>query len=188
MSASGVFIAIVGPSGAGKDSLIKALAGRLPASELFVVRRVITRPSDPSEDHDTLDDEAFDAAQQAGRFALSWDAHGLKYGVPIAVNDAIADGKIVICNLSRRAVVFARERFKRCLVVEVTASDEILRARLAARGRETAEARAGRFSRAHSVGAEISPDATIRNDGALEGAAEAFAVLVRQWRRELSEA
>ena len=65
----------------------------------------------------------------------------------------------------------------------MTASDEILRARLAARGRETAEARAGRFSRAHSVAADVSPDATIHNDGALEDAVEAFAVLLRRLAR-----
>ena len=185
MSAPGVFIAIVGPSGAGKDSLIRALAERMPASKLFVARRVITRPSDANEDHDTLDDQSFDAARQAGRFALSWDAHGLKYGVPVAVDAAVADGKVVICNVSRGAVVFARQRFKRCWVIEVTASDEILCARLAARGRETAEARAGRIARAHSVEVDVSPDATIHNDGALEDAAEAFAALVRRWREPL---
>ena len=175
------------PQRRGQGSPIRAVAERLPASELFVARRVITRPSDATEEHDTLDDERFDAERQAGRFALSWDAHGLKYGIPVAVDDAVAGGQ------DRRLQPFARRRyfcapaFKRCWVVEVTASDKILCARLAARGRESAEARAGRIARAHSAEVDVSPDATIHNDGALEDAVEAFAALVRHWR-EPSEA
>ena len=53
----GVFVAVVGPSGAGKDTLIDYARAHLAGEPDYeFVRRVITRPNDgSSEDHDTLD-------------------------------------------------------------------------------------------------------------------------------------
>ena len=54
---TGLFVAIVGPSGAGKDSVIRGLSERLTAGDdVLVARRVVTRPSDAYEDHDTLEE------------------------------------------------------------------------------------------------------------------------------------
>ena len=67
MSAPGLFVAIVGPSGAGKDSLIARGRRRAGADDVVaIVRRVVTRAADAHEDHDTLDDAAF-AARGARR-------------------------------------------------------------------------------------------------------------------------
>jgi len=130
----GVFVAIVGPSGAGKDSLIRGLGERLTARDgVVIARRVVTRPCDDHEDHDTMDEAAFEDAEEAGRFALSWSAHGLSYGVPVEIDAAIEEGKLVVCNVSRAAVAGVRQRYVRSRVVLVTARPEILAARLAAR-------------------------------------------------------
>ena len=55
---NGALVAVVGPSGAGKDTLIahaKAALGDEP--QVDFVRRCVTRPSDgQTEDHDTLAD------------------------------------------------------------------------------------------------------------------------------------
>ena len=172
---SGLFVAIVGPSGAGKDSLIRAAAARFADDgNFFVVRRVVTRTSDAYEEHDTLDPAAFEAAAQAGKFALTWGAHGLSYGVPIEVDEAMRTGKIVICNLSRRAVDAARRRWPEVFAVLVTARPETLAARLAARGRENAEDRRGRLERS----LDFAADAVVDNDGALEAAAEQLLALI----------
>ena len=81
--ATGLFVAIVGPSGVGKDALIRGVAGRLGEGDrVFAARRVVTRRADAFEDHDTLAEDAFLAARAQGRFALAWSAHGLHYGVP----------------------------------------------------------------------------------------------------------
>ena len=55
---NGVFVAVVGPSGAGKDTLIAHVRERLGDGEhVEFARRVITRTSDgATEDHDTLAD------------------------------------------------------------------------------------------------------------------------------------
>jgi ribose 1,5-bisphosphokinase len=175
---SGLFVAIVGPSGAGKDSLIRAYAEGWPSQELMIPRRVVTRAANSHEDHDTLDERGFEAAERSGAFALSWAAHGLKYGVPLAVDAAYREDKLVIANISRGAVAAARARYSRCRVVEVTASAEILARRLAARAREPGDARGLRLAREVA----FTADATIRNEGTLGEAASTLAALICRWR------
>ena len=175
----GLFVAIVGPSGAGKDSLIRALAARFPADEFVIVRRVVTRASDAHEDHDTMDIEAFVEAERGGGFALAWGAHGLRYGLRASIDADIASGRTVIANLSRGAVAAARARWPRVLAVMVTASPETRAARLAARGREGAEDRRGRLERASAPEVAMVPDALLENDGELAEAAERLYDLVR---------
>ena len=179
MRGAGLFVAIVGPSGVGKDSLIRAVAARFAGDPAFLAaRRVITRISDANEEHDTLDLAAFEAARGNGRFALAWGAHGLYYGIPVEVDAAIAAGKIVIANLSRGAVGEARRRWPEVLAVLVTAKPETLAARLAERGREGVEDRRDRLNRTTRESFAFEPDAAIDNDGALETATEKLMDLI----------
>lgn len=75
----GRVIAVIGPSGVGKDSVMAGLLRRHPT--LSIARRTITRPSDPgppnsgAEDHVPVSAEEFRALDRAGAFALSWQAH-----------------------------------------------------------------------------------------------------------------
>ena len=188
MKPPGVFVAIVGPSGAGKDSVIRGLSERLTARDgVLIARRVITRPSDAYEDHDTLDEAAFADAEAAGRFALSWSAHGLRYGVPIAIDGAIDAGEIVVCNVSRKVVATVRRRYARSRVVLVTARPEILAARLAARGREGTEGRRERLERAGASEAALEPDVVLDNNGVLSTTVERLLAQIRSWRVRFSE-
>jgi ribose 1,5-bisphosphokinase len=136
--------AIVGPSGAGKDTL---LAGALAARpEMVLVRRVITRPAEAGgEDFEGVTEAAFARRKAGGEFALDWQAHGLFYGIPAAQIDP---GRTVLFNGSRAALPAAQARFPGLVVVVVTAPVAVLAARLAARGRETAVDIAGRLERA----------------------------------------
>ena len=61
---AGMFIAVVGQSGAGKDTIIGYARERFEGTDrVDFIRRTITRPSDASsEDHDSLDDPTFDEA------------------------------------------------------------------------------------------------------------------------------
>lgn len=169
--ATGLFVAIVGPSGAGKDAVIRGLAGRLgEADGVCFARRVVTRPADAFEDHDTLSEAEFLAAHAEGRFALAWRAHGLHYGVPREIEARLAAGHAVVCNLSRAAIVDVRRLYRPNLIVLVTARPEILAARLAARGRDDGASRRERLERSAVAEVAFEPDVTIHNDGALDEA------------------
>jgi len=182
--ATGLFVAIVGPSGAGKDALIRGLASRLGESDgVFYARRVVTRRADAFEDHDTLAHEAFAAARAEGRFALAWSAHGLHYGVPREIEARLAAGCAVVCNVSRAAVPEVRQLYRPSLVVLVTARPETLAARLAARGRDDGASRRERLARSAVAEVAFEPDATIDNDGALDEAVARLLDLVVSGRR-----
>jgi ribose 1,5-bisphosphokinase len=179
---NGVFIVVVGPSGAGKDTVIGYAAERVsPEEGVDFVRRVITRPCDgSSEIHDTLADAAFDEAEASGAFALTWQAHGLKYGLPAAVDDAIENGRVAIANGSRGVIPVLRERYANVAVVEITARPEILAERLASRGRESRGEVLARLARAAAVKLAGPGEVSIDNSGPREIAGERFMAIVRK--------
>ena len=134
---TGRLFAVVGPSGAGKDTLIAAAAAARPA--LHVVRRVITRPEAAGgEPFEGVSPTEFAARAARGAFALTWDAHGLSYGIPATIDAALAAGRDVVFNGSRAVLEQAAARYPGLAVLHVTAPVPVLAARLAARGRETA--------------------------------------------------
>jgi phosphonate metabolism protein PhnN/1,5-bisphosphokinase (PRPP-forming) len=138
---------VVGPSGAGKDTLIDAARAARP--DIHFPRRVITRPAEAGgEPHVASTAEDFDAAAAAGMFALHWAAHGLRYGIPATIAARLGDGEHVLVNVSRGVVETARGAFDPIRVLVVTAPPAVLATRLAARGRETAEDIARRLARA----------------------------------------
>lgn len=180
MSQPGVLVAVVGPSGAGKDSLISAARRALARDpRLLFARRVITRPDDPSEPHDVETPERFAERAAAGEFALWWTANGLSYGLPGAVAEAIEDGLLVVANVSRESVGDARARFPRVLVVHVTAKPETLAARLASRAREDDDAREARLARTLLVDQATNADVRIENDGELAEASARFLAVLK---------
>jgi ribose 1,5-bisphosphokinase len=112
----------------------------------------------------------------AGRFALAWRANGLCYALGPDVKAALAAGRTVVANGSRAAVAEARARYPRVKLVLITAPPEVLAARIAARGREDANATAGRLAREPAL--DAAPDLTILNDGAVELAGEKLAAFL----------
>jgi ribose 1,5-bisphosphokinase len=168
----GWLVLVVGPSGAGKDTLIDVVrAARRDEASIVFPRRIITRPSSAAEDHDTISNAAFDQAAAGGAFALWWAAHGLKYGIPAAIDDDIRAGRTVVCNVSRTVVGNARTRYANATVVLVTAPQDILAARLRARGRGSDGSVADRVQRSVSPDGELNADVVIENIGAVEPAA-----------------
>lgn len=164
---------MVGPSGAGKDTLIDAARAARP--DILFPRRAITRPAEAGgEAHEAMTIEAFDAREAAGGFALSWRAHGLAYGVPIAVAEALAAGRHVLVNVSRAVVDDARARYAPVRALVVTASPEILARRLEARGRESSADIRARLARAAYTAPEGADVTVIDNGGALEDGVAAF--------------
>lgn len=179
---NGVFVAVVGPSGAGKDTLIAYVRERLTDEDhVEFARRVITRNSDgATEDHDTLADAAFVEAEASGAFALSWEAHGLRYGIPASVDDAISVGHVVVANTSRGVIPALRARYAHVAVVEITAAPEILATRLAARGRESRGEVLARLARTVPHDLSGPGHVLIDNSGAPEVAGEKFLSVLRR--------
>jgi ribose 1,5-bisphosphokinase len=169
----GRLVVVVGPSGAGKDTLI-TLARTACADDPRIVfpRRIVTRDPSDAEDHDSITPPAFDAAAKQGDFAFWWQAHGLKYALPAAIDAEMARGNTVVCNVSRGAVDALRVRYARVRVVLVTAPRQILLARLAARGREDGGEVVGRVERAAPTRDDLAPDLVIENVGDPRAAAQ----------------
>ncbi|HUG63572.1 MAG TPA: phosphonate metabolism protein/1,5-bisphosphokinase (PRPP-forming) PhnN [Methylomirabilota bacterium] len=170
---TGVFVPVVGPSGAGKDTLIAAARDSLGADSRFLfVRRTVTRAEGGNEDHDTIDAAGFAACRRDGAYVLSWGAHGLYYGIPVSALEATRRGRVVVANLSRGVLTDARAAFPAVRIVNVTAPPAVLASRLAGRGRETRAEIETRLARRSPV-AVSGPDVlTVENAGALDEAVE----------------
>lgn len=165
---TGVLVCIVGPSGAGKDTLIDGARRALAGDDRFVfARRIVTRESSAAEDHDTVSPADFERLAAQDSFALAWEAHDLHYALPGALRDDISAGRIVVCNISRQAVAEACHRFDAVITILITAPAEILAGRLMARGRENDAARDRRVRREDSMPAMMA-DFTISNVGEVE--------------------
>lgn len=170
----GQLVLVVGPSGAGKDTLIRSAREQLADDARFVFpRRTVTRPSSEAEDNDTTTEAQFSTLLQRGHFALHWTAHGLSYGVPAWIDSGLAEGRTVVCNVSRLIVAEARRRYANVLVIEVTAPPEVLAERLASRGRAEDGEISRRLNRSSEIG-EVQVDLTIRNVGARDRVAASF--------------
>jgi ribose 1,5-bisphosphokinase len=170
-------IAVVGPSGAGKDTLMAAAVRARP--DLSIVRRVITRPEAAGgEDFEGVTPAEFLARKAAGQFALDWQAHGLSYGIP---RDQLDRPGPILFNGSRAMLGAALAQFPDMRVILVTAPTATLAARLAARGRETVADIAARLDRAAFA---LPPGISARdviNDGTLAtGVARFLAALQRE--------
>jgi phosphonate metabolism protein PhnN/1,5-bisphosphokinase (PRPP-forming) len=183
MDGTGTMVLVVGPSGAGKDTLLDGARTALAGDPRFTfVTRSITRPVGAGgEEHESLHERDFAAREIEGAFALSWRANGLGYGLPRAsIAPALGRGDCVIANASRGAVEEARGVFASLRVVLVTASPDILARRLAGRGRETPEDIAARLVRAGAFDT-TGCDVVIRNDGAPSVAITAFVNALRSF-------
>jgi phosphonate metabolism protein PhnN/1,5-bisphosphokinase (PRPP-forming) len=165
---------VVGPSGAGKDTLLDLAKTAYKGNpEIVFARRVITR--EPiGEYHDTLDEAAFIAAHQSGAFLLAWRAHGLHYGIPAGLREDLQMGRMVIANVSRSVIPDAEKLDANVTIVNVTASPNVLARRIAARGRESEVEIELRLKREQPILTTRAQLINVQNDGALEDATRQF--------------
>lgn len=177
----GGLIYVMGPSGAGKDTLLRFARERLAAEGVVFAHRYITREDGGGENHIALTEAEFEARSQRGLFALQWRSHALRYGVGVEIDQWLALGCTVVVNGSRAYAGEAFGRYPRMALVHVEASPHVLAARLASRARETPEQVAARLARRAPF--EVPPGASftrIDNSGRLEEAGEAFIEVVRR--------
>ncbi len=171
---TGKLVVVVGPSGAGKDSLIDYAKTRLAGEPaLHFVRRAVTRQvHSAAEDHDAMCTASFEAAAASGAFAVTWEAHGLRYGIPDTARLHTGNGGIAVANGSRGALPAIRACFGHVAVVLVDAASDVLARRLAARGRETEADVKARLRRSIPAFGPMVPDLVLDNSGDLASAGE----------------
>ncbi|MES2610897.1 MAG: phosphonate metabolism protein/1,5-bisphosphokinase (PRPP-forming) PhnN [Pseudomonadota bacterium] len=173
MSTAARLLYFMGPSGAGKDSLLDWLRQHLPARlPVQWAQRTISRPASPGgEAHESTTPEIHAALRAADAFALHWEANGLAYGVRHGEMAALAQGRWLMVNGSRAYLPEALQRYPALVAVHITASPEVLRQRILLRGRESSGEVEQRVQRALRF---LAPPGTagieVRNDTTLDAA------------------
>jgi ribose 1,5-bisphosphokinase len=164
----GRLVLVVGPSGAGKDTLLRlAQAACVDDDDIVFPRRIVTRESSADEDNMAMSPDEFRRACEHGDFAVHWDAHGHSYALPLDINDDIRAGRAVVANVSRTVIAALREAYANVVVVAITAPPDVLAQRLAARARHSDGNLADRLTRGVDD-ATAQADVTILNAGSAD--------------------
>jgi ribose 1,5-bisphosphokinase len=164
----GRLVLVVGPSGAGKDTLL-GLATAACADDPAIVfpRRVITREASAAEENEEVSAGTFQEALTRGEYAMHWEAHGHCYALPRAIDDDIRSGRTIVANVSRTVIGAMRRAYADVVVVLVTAPPNVLAERIAMRARSS-DGRVENRLRRTVEDASAAPDVTIVNTGSVE--------------------
>jgi ribose 1,5-bisphosphokinase len=162
----GRLILVVGPSGAGKDTLL-GLAKAACADDRSIVfpRRLITREASASEDNEEVSLGTFQEALARDEYAMQWEAHGHCYALSRAIDGEIRAGHTVVANVSRTIIPEMRRAYADVAVISITAPPNVLAERLAMRSRSSDGKIEHRLSRTVD---EAAPDVTIVNTGSAD--------------------
>jgi len=164
----GRLILVVGPSGAGKDTLLGlAKAACADDGNIVFPRRLITRQASVSEDNDEVSAGTFEAALARDEYAMHWDAHGHRYALSRAIDDDIRSGHTVVANVSRTVIATMRRAYASVLVVSITAPPNVLAERIAMRARGSDGKIEQRLHRTVDEASAV-PDVTIVNTGSVD--------------------
>src|SRR6266705_2704677 len=108
----GRLVLVVGPSGAGKDTLL-GLAKAACADDRNIVfpRRVITREASVSEDNEEVSAGTFQEALARDEYAMHWEAHGHRYALSRAIDDDIRAGHTLVANVTRTVIAAMRRAY-----------------------------------------------------------------------------
>lgn len=180
----GRLVLVVGPSGAGKDTLLRlAQAACIEDHDIVFPRRVVTRESSAAEDNIAMSPDEFNRARDHGDFAVHWEAHGHSYALPIEINDDIRAGRAVVVNVSRTVIAALRGAYANVVVVAITAPPDVLAQRLAARARVSDGNIADRLARSVDD-TTANADVTILNAGSADYHSRQLVRVIRNedWR------
>jgi ribose 1,5-bisphosphokinase len=129
------------------------------------------------EDHDSVSAAEFEQGVSDGAYAITWEAHGLRYGLPAGLWDEFLAGRVVVFNTSRAIVQRTMEMFPGTQVVLVEATAKVRAKRLGGRGRENEAQVAARLAR--EVPAALEGAIRVDNSGDLKSGVAAFIAALR---------
>jgi ribose 1,5-bisphosphokinase len=164
---------VVGPSGAGKDSLIQRLkAVSLENGSIYFVSRFVDRSSHESTPQDIYMSCAdFQKALDNKELAMHWRANQHQYGISHAEMAQSKLHPISVINGSRGYVAQLIKEYPSVEVIHITASEAVIKDRLIARKREDSLQIDQRLERSKGLeGMSQLFNKEIRNDSSLEAA------------------
>lgn len=177
---------VVGASGSGKDSLLRAFKQRYldmpaagsegmegrhdtPVLPVAIAHRYITRAISASEDSVFLTETEFNLRVSRQLFALHWKANDYCYGIGCEINQWLASGLSVIVNGSREYWPQAKQIFQQQLqTIIVDVPDAMLLKRLHKRDRESEHEINRRMDRHRQLAPSFVADHVIDNADSLE--------------------
>jgi ribose 1,5-bisphosphokinase len=177
----GALAYVMGPSGAGKDTLLNAARAALDGKGFAFAHRYITRPPVPGDEvFVPLTALEFAARKKAGLFAFDWQARDVGYAIGAEIALWRQAGLTVVVSGSRADWATGKPAAAGAIPVLIDASPAILAARLAARAREDAVEIEARLARAAALETAIPDAVRIDNSGALDAAVAAFVAALKQ--------
>ena len=175
------FVYVMGPSGAGKDTVLRHARDRLGDAPVAFAHRYITRPPvADDENHVALSVPEFRVRKARGLFAMDWEAHGLCYGIGCEIDIWRRAGLVVVVSGSRAHFGQALAKAPDVVPVLVICAPAELARRLAQRGRESEEAIAERLRRNPAPALSHPRLVTLDNSGPIEVAGERLMALLRK--------
>ncbi|QKF81945.1 phosphonate metabolism protein/1,5-bisphosphokinase (PRPP-forming) PhnN [Halarcobacter ebronensis] len=171
-------VLVVGPSGAGKDTLLRYAKQRLGERVNFV-KRYITREADANENNYYIDEYAFEILKHNGYFASSWSAHGNFYGIP----KRFIENGLNLISISRSKIKDFEKQYDDVITLNITLPKEKLRQRLISRDRESLEEIEKRLNRDYEK-IECKKLIEFDNSALLEESKEKFLELLERIENE----
>lgn len=186
---TGALAYVMGPSGSGKDTLLAQARAALAGDGFAFAHRYITRPPFVGDENFvSLSESEFAARRAAGLFAFEWRARDVAYGIGQEIQLWRAAGLTVVVSGSRADFLTGAPTRAAAIPVLIDAARDVIAARLASRGRESAAQISARMARADDFDIG-SPDLIrIDNSGLLASAVQAFIGALRSIRARSVEA